>query len=36
MPKRMGALMLFDRGDVRNPFLLCDRHGSRFKEPFWE
>jgi hypothetical protein len=36
MPKRMDYLMLFDRSDGSNPFLLCDAHGSRFEEPFLE
>jgi hypothetical protein len=36
MLKRMDDLMLFDRRDGRNPFLLCDRHGIRFKEPLLE
>jgi hypothetical protein len=36
MPQRMDGLVLFDRSNGSNPFLLCDGHGSRFEEPFLE
>jgi hypothetical protein len=36
MLKRMDALMLFDRSDGSNHFVLCDGHGIRFEEPFLE
>jgi hypothetical protein len=36
MLKKMEDLMLFDRNDGVNPCILCDAHGTRFKEPFLE
>jgi hypothetical protein len=36
MLKRMDDLMLLDRSDGCNPFLLCGGHGSRFEEPLLE
>jgi hypothetical protein len=34
MLQTMDKLCLFDRSDGTNPCLLCDGHGSQFKEPF--
>jgi hypothetical protein len=36
MLQRMDDLLLFDRSDGGNHFLLCNGHGSRFEEPFLE
>jgi hypothetical protein len=33
MLQRMGDFLLFDRSQGISPFLLCDGHGSRFKDP---
>jgi hypothetical protein len=36
MLSKMDDYCLFDCNNGTNPFLLCDRHGSRFEEPFLE
>jgi hypothetical protein len=36
MLSKMDDYCLFDRRNGTNPFLLCDRHGSLFEEPFLE
>jgi prepilin-type processing-associated H-X9-DG protein len=36
MLSKMDEYSLFDHSNRANPFLLCDGHVSRFKEPFLE